>query len=67
MGAVEDRKKWLTVLNIRSKLICVVKIAIKIFVFSFHRGNNVSDMKEVAKLKCLPLLRALLLMGECTN
>lgn len=24
-------------------------------------------MKEVAKLKCLPLLRALLLMGECTG
>ena len=23
-----------------------------------------SDIKEVAKLKCLPLLRALLLMGE---
>ena len=43
------------------------EIAIKIFIFSFHRGNNVSDMKEVAKLKCLPLLRALLLMGECTN
>ncbi|XP_058967378.2 leucine-rich repeat-containing protein 23 [Pocillopora verrucosa] len=28
------------------------------------RGNNVTDMKEIAKLKCLPLLRALLLM-EC--
>lgn len=28
------------------------------------RGNNVSDIKEVAKLKSLPLLRALLLM-EC--
>ncbi|XP_020625637.1 leucine-rich repeat-containing protein 23-like [Orbicella faveolata] len=28
------------------------------------RGNNVTDMKEIAKLKSLPLLRALLLM-EC--
>ncbi|XP_028515707.1 leucine-rich repeat-containing protein 23, partial [Exaiptasia diaphana] len=26
------------------------------------RGNSVSDIKEVNKLKCLPLLRALVLM-----
>ncbi|CAB3979277.1 leucine-rich repeat-containing 23-like [Paramuricea clavata] len=26
------------------------------------RGNNISDIKEVQKLKCLPLLRALVLM-----
>ena len=26
------------------------------------RGNNISDIKEVEKLKCLPLLRALVLM-----
>ncbi|XP_068699352.1 leucine-rich repeat-containing protein 23-like [Montipora capricornis] len=28
------------------------------------RGNNITDIKEVGKLKCLPLIRALLLM-EC--
>ncbi|KAJ7379685.1 Leucine-rich repeat-containing protein 23 [Desmophyllum pertusum] len=28
------------------------------------RGNNITDMKEIPKLKCLPLLRALLFM-EC--
>ncbi|XP_067051350.1 leucine-rich repeat-containing protein 23-like [Acropora muricata] len=28
------------------------------------RGNNITDIKEVEKLKCLPLIRALLLM-EC--
>jgi hypothetical protein len=28
------------------------------------RGNNISDIKEVQKLKCLPLLRALVLMGK---
>ena len=33
-------------------------------IFLFIRGNNVTDMKEIAKLKCLPLLRALLLMGK---
>ena len=34
--------------------------------FCIYRGNNVTDMKEIGKLKCLPLLRALLLMGKQT-
>ena len=33
----------------------------------FLRGNNISDIKEVQKLKCLPLLRALVLMGKNTT
>lgn len=28
------------------------------------RGNNVGDVKETAKLKCLPKLRALILSGK---
>ncbi len=32
--------------------------------FVCHRQNNISELTEVAKLKCLPMLRALVLLGE---
>ena len=38
--------------------------AIIFLAFFLHRGNNITDIKEVEKLKCLPLIRALLLMGN---
>lgn len=33
----------------------------------FYRGNNISNIKEIAKLQSLPLLRALVLMGKCAD
>ena len=44
---------------------CVYLYGAIIFLsFVLHRGNNITDIKEVEKLKCLPLIRALLLMGN---
>ena len=31
--------------------------------YVFYRGNDVKDVKEVKKMQCLPLLRALVLSG----
>lgn len=50
-----------TVLNFTVESIWKDQTKYDVFLF---RGNNVTDMKEIAKLKCLPLLRALLLMGK---
>ena len=38
-------------------------IYIEIF-HSLNRQNNISDLPEVGKLKCLPMLRALVLLGR---
>ena len=33
------------------------------FLSCYDRGNPIADLDEVAKLKCLPLIRALILVG----
>ena len=40
-----------------------VAIFVSFSLSGYYRGNPIADLDEVAKLKCLPLIRALILVG----
>ena len=58
----------------RSNFRVIISIFSDVRIFYFYgqhevflkcfRGNNVTDVKEVKKLQCIPMLRALVLSGK---
>ena len=47
-----------------SFLISQFEFELEYEIFLYFRQNNISELSEVTKLKCLPMLRALVLLGK---